>query len=109
MSVVEEVLYIAKSDDLLDLLTWTGEPDGETVMGVRCGDVFGDGYDWEPVESDRDCAALSVALDECHGNSMLWREDACVLYAARRRGERPSKYAYSESDVINAMLDAVDQ
>lgn len=86
-----------------DLLVWsyTG---GETYADVA---VFGLPVEKVPVESWQDIRHLETCLAECEGHGLLWREDACLLYAARRLGVKPQPYAYSESEHINRLYDAI--
>lgn len=87
-----------------ELLHWTfsgGSLFAEVVVsglpGTRRVDVL----------SRSDVLHLDTCLAECEGCGLLWREDACLLYAARRLNTKPQPWAYSESEHINRLFDAI--
>lgn len=106
MSDPAAVHAIAVHRGFAGLLHW--EPEGGAIVAWLI--VYGlPGY--QPsvlkVETTKEANTLFYCLCECEGHGLLWREDACLLYAARRLGVRPQPWAYSESEHINRLFDAI--
>lgn len=89
-----------------DLLTWH-QGQGNLIATVEVYGLRGPLMDAIKVGTMAAADCLDVCLKQCEGHGLLWREDACLLYAARRLNTRPQPWAYSESDEINRLFDAI--
>ena len=106
MSDPAAVHAIAVGEQFDDLLEWDYERDNLTAW-VAVHGLEGPYLSRLKIETIDQVDALGDCLAECEGCGLLWREDACLLYAARRLGVKPQPWAYSESEHINRLFDAI--
>lgn len=97
---------IAVQHGFADILHWAHDGNTPRASVTVCG-LTGLAAEESRVDGFADVMRLRQCLDECEGHGLLWREDACLLYAARRWCVKPQPYAYSESPEINELFDAI--